>query len=248
MILREFGGSLARADHKYRADRLVYAGYPWAAVRAAALAGPDVLALTEARIAAAHEPATPALLRAVPPPLRNDPGLMFSRIQYARRANRTYEAAVLLSLAPQDRTALISPDRWWSERKMVARQLLDLDEPRLAFEVADGGVKPDSAEARVDAAFHAGWIALRFVHDAPAAAARFALAAEAADDPLSIARAAYWQGRAAEEAGNSKGAKAILRARGKPADRLLRPARRSAARADKTCAQRARRSCGRRSA
>ena len=43
---------------------------------------------------------------------------------------------------------------------MVARALLDLDEPRLAFEVCDQTVRPDSSEAQVDAAFHAGWIAL----------------------------------------------------------------------------------------
>ena len=150
-----------------------------------------------------------ALVRAVPPALRNDPGLLFSRIQYARRAGRIYEAAVMLSLAPRDRDALVNRDRWWSERKMVARALLDLDEPRLAFEVCDGTVRPDSSEAQVDAAFHAGWIALRFLDDAPSAAKRFALAAEAAENPLSVARAAYWQGRAAEAMGDSRSAKSF---------------------------------------
>jgi soluble lytic murein transglycosylase len=207
VILRDFGASLARADHKYRADRLLYTAYLGAAVRAAALAGPDVLALAEARIEAARAPASAALLRAVPPALRDDPGLLFSRVQYARRAGRIYEAAVLLSVAPHDRAALISPDFWWSERKMVARALLDLGEPQLAFEVCAETVRPETSEAEVDADFHAGWIALRFLNDAPLAAERFALAAEAADAPLSIARAAYWQGRAAEAMGGVEAAK-----------------------------------------
>ena len=206
VILRDFGASLAKADHKYRADRLVYDGYLGVATHAAALAGPDVLALAEARIEAARAPMSAALLRAVPPALRGDPGLLFSRIQYARRAGRVYEAAVLLSLAPRDRAALISPDRWWSERKMVASALLDLGEPRLAYEVCDQTVRPETSEAEVDADFHAGWIALRFLNDPPLAAERFALAAEAADAPLSIARAAYWQGRAAEAMGGSEAA------------------------------------------
>jgi soluble lytic murein transglycosylase len=209
VILRDFGASLTKADHAYRADRLLYAGYLSAGARAAALAGPDVSALAQARIAAAREPMSMGLVKAVPPALRNDPGLLFSRIQYARRAGRVYEAAVMLSLAPHDRAALVNPDRWWSERKMVARTLLDLDEPRLAFEVCDETVQPDSSEARVDAAFHAGWIALRFLDDAPSAAKRFALAAEAAENPLSAARAAYWQGRAAEAMGDSKAAKSF---------------------------------------
>ncbi|HEY1888186.1 MAG TPA: hypothetical protein VGG86_19385, partial [Roseiarcus sp.] len=185
VILRDFGASLTKADHAYRADRLLYTGYLIAGARAAALAGPDDFALAQARIAAAREPMNPGLVKAVPPALRNDPGLLFSRIQYARRAGRVYEAAVMLSLAPHDRGALVNPDRWWSERKMVARTLLDLDEPRLAFEVCDETVRPDSSEAQVDAAFHAGWIALRFLDDAPSAAKRFALAAEAAENPLS---------------------------------------------------------------
>jgi soluble lytic murein transglycosylase len=207
VILRDFGASLTKVDHAYRADRLFYAGYPGANARAAALAGPEAFALAEARFAAARAPMSPGLVKVVPPALRNDPGLLFSRIQYARRAGRVYEAAVMLSLAPHDRAALVNPDRWWSERKMVARALLDLDEPRLAFEVCDETVRPDSSEAQVDAAFHAGWIALRFLDDAPSAAQRFALAAEAAENPLSVARAAYWQGRAAEAMGDSDAAK-----------------------------------------
>jgi soluble lytic murein transglycosylase len=207
VILRDFGPSLQKDDHKYRADRLLYAGYVGAASRAAALAGPDVLALAEARIEAARAPMSAALLKAVPAALRDDPGLLFSRVQYARRAGRVYEAAVLLSLAPHDRAAVVSPDRWWSERKMIAAALLDLDEPRLAFEVCDETVRPETSEAEVDADFHAGWIALRFLNDPPLAAERFALAAEAADAPLSIARAAYWQGRAAESMGGSEAAR-----------------------------------------
>ncbi len=225
VILRDFGASLTKADHAHRADRLLYAGYLGAGARAAALAGPDVLALAQARIATAREPMSPGLVKAVPPALRNDPGLLFSRIQYARRAGRVYEAAVMLSLAPHDRAALVNPDRWWSERKMVARTLLDLDEARLAFEICDQTVHPDLSEAQVDAAFHAGWIALRFLDDAPSAAKRFALAADAAENPLSAARAAYWQGRAAEAMGDFRGGQDFLCASGQRADRLLRPAR-----------------------
>jgi peptidoglycan lytic transglycosylase len=207
LILRDFAALLTKADHAYRAERLIYAGYDAAGLRAAALAGPEFMALADARIVAARAPMSPALIRAVPSALRNDPGLMFSRIQFARRAGRVYEAALLLSLAPRDRDALVNRDRWWSERKMVARALLDLDEPQLAFQVCDQTVRPDSSEAEVDADFHAGWIALRFLNEPSLAAKRFALAAEAAENPLSVARAAYWQGRAAEAMGGAEAAK-----------------------------------------
>ena len=210
VILRDFGASLAKADHAYRADRLFYAGYLGASARAAALAGPEVLALAEARIAAARAPMSAGLgqggsagfAQRSRSPVLQDP------VRPPRGA-RLRGGAVMLSLAPHDRDALVNRDRWWSERKMVARALLDLDEPRLAFEVCDQTVRPDSSEAQVDAAFHAGWIALRFLDDAPSAAKRFALAAEAAENPLSVARAAYWQGRAAEAMGASEAAKSF---------------------------------------
>jgi len=207
LILREFGAALTRADHKYRADRLLYAESFASALRAAALAGPDISALARARIAAGRGPLTPALAMAVPPALRNDPWLLFARIRDARRSNRAYEAAVLLELAPRDRAALVNPDRWWSERRKVAGELLDLDQPRLAFELCDNMVRPDDSADQVDADFYAGWIALRFLGNARAAAQRFERAAQVAQTPISIARAAYWRGRAAEALGDSDDAK-----------------------------------------
>jgi soluble lytic murein transglycosylase len=207
LILRDFGATLTRTDHKYRADRLIYAESFEPALRAATLAGPDITALARARIAAARGQLTPPLVMTVQPPLRSDPGLLFARIQDARRSNRAYEAAVLLELAPRDREALVNPDRWWSERRKVAGELLDLDEPRLAFELCDNAVKPGDPANQVDANFFTGWIALRFLNDARAAALRFERAAEVAQTPISIARAAYWRGRAAEALGDPDDAK-----------------------------------------
>jgi soluble lytic murein transglycosylase len=212
LILREFGAALTRADHKYRTDRLLYAESFESALRAAALAGPDIAALARVRIAAARGQLTPPLVMTVPPPLRNDPGLLFARIQDARRSNRAYEAAVLLELGPRDREALVNPDRWLSERRKVAGGLLDLDEPRLAFELCDNTVRPDDPANQVDANFFAGWIALRFLNDARTAALRFERAAEVARTPISIARAAYWRGRAAVALGDSDDAKVYYKA------------------------------------
>jgi soluble lytic murein transglycosylase len=56
---------------------------------------------------------------------------------------------------------------------------------------------------RIEAEFHAGWIALRFLNDTAAAATHFAEASTIAVTPISVARAAYWQGRAAEAAGRA---------------------------------------------
>jgi soluble lytic murein transglycosylase len=198
--LKDFAALLTRADHKYRADRLLYAEKPAAAFRAAALAGPDEVALAEARIAAMNGPLPERAVAAVPPALQKDPGLLFARIQDARRANRAREAAGWLALAPADPAALIDPDKWWSEQRMVARELIDIGDPRQALAIC-AAAAPASVPAKVDAAFHAGWIALRFLGEAEEAAKRFDAANAVAATPLSIARASYWRGRAAEALG-----------------------------------------------
>ena len=205
-VLKEFASALTRADHKYRADRLLYAEKTGPALRAAALAGADEVALAEARVAAMSGPLTPRAIAAVPAARQGDPGLLFARVQDARRANRAIEAAAWLALAPKEASALIDPDKWWSEQRMVARELLDLGQFQKAYEIC-AAARPASVAARIDAAFHAGWIALRFTNDAPEAARRFAAAGAIAQTPLSIARAAYWQGRAAAAMGQGEEAR-----------------------------------------
>ncbi len=196
-VLKEFGSELTRADHKYRADRLLYAEKTGAALRAAALAGADEVALAQARIAAMTGPLTARAIAAVPAALQNDPGFLFAHVQDARRGNRALEAAAWLARAPKEASALIDGDKWWSEQRMVARELLDLGQFQKAYEICVAAA-PTSVPARIDAAFHTGWIALRFLNNASEAAKRFAAASAIAETPLSIARAAYWQGRAAE--------------------------------------------------
>ena len=206
MVLKEFAVLLTRADHKYRADRLLYAENVGAAMRAARLAGADEVALANARIEAMRGPLSPHAIAAVPAALQTDPGLLFARVQDARRSNRTAEAAAWLALAPHDPAQLIDPDKWWTERRMVAREWLDHGNFKSAYELCAGA--PTSSEpAHVDAAFHAGWIALRFLDDAPAAARHFAKASAVALTPLAHARADYWQGRAAEALGKGDDAR-----------------------------------------
>ncbi len=204
-VLREFASLLSRADHKYRADRLLYAEKGQAALRAAALAGADEVALARARLEAAVGPLSPRSAAAVPAALQTDPGLLFAKIQDARRTGRTADATALFAQSPRDAATLIDPDKWWSERRMVAREWLDKGENEKAYALCAEATTV-SSPAQVDAAFHAGWIALRFLNDPARATPHFDDAIAAAQTPLSIARAYYWRGRAAEATGASEAA------------------------------------------
>ena len=126
--------------------------------------------------------------------------LLFSKALYLRRQKKYVEAATVMTEAPRDPEILAAGDEWWNERRLIARELLDIGDAKNAYLAASHhGAK--TVPQRIEAEFHAGWIALRFLNDPAAAATHFADASTIAVTPISVARAAYWQGRAAEAAG-----------------------------------------------
>ncbi len=204
-IVRDFGDYLTWADHKWRSDRMFYKGNSAASLRAAALAGPEIVALARAR-----ENVGDALVAALPAELRDDPSLLFARIQKLRAQNKIAEAARVTQTAPRDPELLVNGDEWWLERRLIARKLLDLGDAKSAFDIC-ANHSAASRETRVDAEFHAGWIALRFLFDPTLADVHFAKAAVDAETPISTARIDYWRARTAEARGDAAGAVALFR-------------------------------------
>ncbi len=196
-VRTDFGAYLQKADYKYRADRLLYKGDLANALRSAVLAGPDVAALAKARAAVSADAASDKLLAAVPTPLRADPGYQFAMIQKLRRADKIREAANAMLAAPRDPVVLVNGDEWWIERRLLARKLLDQNDAKTAYKLC-AEHSAMTTEMQIEAEFHAGWIALRFLNDPSRAAGHFETAAKLAQTPMSQARAAYWRGRAAE--------------------------------------------------
>ncbi len=196
-VRADFGGYLNKDDHKFRAERLLYKGDSAAAFRAAALAGPDVLALAKALAAVIGEAPSDKLLAKVPPSLRTDPGFLFAQIHKLRHADKIRAAADIMLAAPRDPSLIVDGDEWWIERRLLARKLLDQNDAETAYKLC-AEHSAMSREMKIEAEFHAGWIALRFLKDTSRAAVHFDNVAKLAETPMSRARAAYWQGRTAE--------------------------------------------------
>lgn len=206
-ILDAFPGVITRVDHRYRMERTLLKEDWETAGRAAGHAGGAYATLVRARRAVEDKSSgAAAALNAVPPSLRNDSSYLMSRAQFLRRADKAAEAAVVMAGAPTNPEVLADGDEWWVERRIVARKLMDLGEAKAAYQVASGH-SARTVEKRIEAEFHAGWIALRYADDAAAAARHFAIASGIAETPISQARAAYWQGRAAEALGGPESAK-----------------------------------------
>ena len=84
---------------------------------------------------------------------------------------------------------------------------------------------PLSVNAGKDAAFLAGWLALRHLNDAKLALGHFEALAKAADGPLSQARGHYWLGRTHEALGDKAKAQEHYKRRVRLLRHLPRPAR-----------------------
>ncbi len=204
-----FGALLTPADHKARMDTLLYGSEHEAALRAAKRLGGGYVALAKARIAAYRKsPNTRALLEAVPHELQSDPGYLFSKIQLLRREEKFEEAAHLMLSAPKDPGRLYNLDEWWIERRLIARKMLDIGERRTAYLIARDAALPTRDIYKTEQEFTAGWIALRFLDEPATAAQHFARIGVGSLNPTTLARAGYWQGRAAEAAGRMQEARA----------------------------------------
>ena len=195
-MLSTFGTLLGRSDHKARMDMLLYKERVTDAGRVAKLAGATQLYAARSAVIRGQNNAGRAL-SAVPSSQRSDPGYLLAVVEHDRKAGKVDEAANIIARAPRDAATLIDPDAWWNERRIVARDLLDLGKSKQAYRVAAGHSAADSTEA-VEAEFHAGWIAMRFLGDASTASRHFANIVRMSNKPLSLSRGYYWLGRASE--------------------------------------------------
>ncbi len=208
-VLEKFGSLIQPGDHKARMDLLLYGDEESAAMRAAKRLGAGQVALAKARLAVNNKTSNAkAALDAVPSELRSDPGYIFSKVQQLRREEKHAEAAQLLGTAPKDPLRLYNYDEWWIERRLLARKLLDDGDNRAAYVVARDAALPAKDIYKTEQEFTAGWIALRYLNDPATASQHFARIGVGSSNPTAIARAGYWQGRAAEASGRSSEARA----------------------------------------
>jgi soluble lytic murein transglycosylase len=203
--LELFRDVLSREDHRARMDKRIGAKDFSAAKRAANHLGSDDLSIVKACAAVTANAARALeLLDAVATGARQDLGYTLCRIRWMMRHDRIAEATRLMVAAPPDTMALQDTDEWWRERRVLARKLLDLDKPQSAYEVVRDAALPANQNYRAEFHFMPGWIALRYLNDPATAHAHFAHIDDGSANPIVIARANYWRGRAAEAIGDSE--------------------------------------------
>lgn len=199
-LLRRTGAAyLSRTDDEARLDRLLWAGRLTDAQALLDSVGPDARALAEVRMAfRARRDDAEAKLAMLPLAARDDPGLAYERIRWLRRNDETGAATGRLLQFGDDAGR---PDLWWDERHILARRALADNRPADAYALASRHALKEGGDF-AEAEWLAGWIALRFLGDGHAAFHHFSNLYEGVAYPVSLARGAYWCGRAADAEGD----------------------------------------------
>jgi soluble lytic murein transglycosylase len=196
-----YSAMLRQVDFELRADRLIWAGDNDGATQILSYLSPSARAVVQARIAlATQSPGAFAMVSRLSSDQQNDLGLLYERMRWLRRQNRDSEAIALLAIAPP---TLPHADLWWNERAILARRALESADPKTAYELARDH-RQASGAALADGEWLSGWIALRFLNDPKAAQQHFDLMMDTVKTPISVSRAAYWAGRAAEAQGEKQ--------------------------------------------
>ncbi len=202
-VLDAFRDLLGLDDHLARMDKRLGAKDFSGAMRAAKRVGDDAVAIVKACSAVKGDDNKAAdKLDAVSADASRDLGYVLCRVQYLMRKERFVDAANLVRIAPKETMAQQDTDEWWRVRRLLARKLLDLHDYQAAYEVTWDAAMPASDAYRADSQFMPGWIALRYLDDPKTARAYFARIDEGATNPITLARANYWRGRAAEALGD----------------------------------------------
>lgn len=198
-FMAEFDSLLTPADHKRRMEMLLYRDRVTEAKSLAGKAKAQSLFTAWAAVIRNPDAAARAIAK-VHSSWHNDPAYLFLRIQHLRKIERDSKAAALLAKMPRDRAALVDPDEWWVEARIVSRDLFENGNARGAYRLAAAHLAQSPADI-AEAEFHAGWYALRGLGDGKTAARHFANILKVAEGQISKARAHYWLGRAAEAGG-----------------------------------------------
>jgi soluble lytic murein transglycosylase len=208
-VLDAFRDFLTASDHRWRMDRRIAAKDFSGAMRAAHRLGGGETAIVKACTAVAEKSGKAnKLLDAVDGDARGDLGYTLCRVHWLLGSKNVGEAARVVLASTREGMEFQDTDEWWRERRILARKLLDQGDAKTAYEVVRNGALPANINYRAEFHFMAGWIALRFLGDPAAAIDHFAHVGDDSANPIVLARADYWRGRAAEAAGQMQNARA----------------------------------------
>jgi soluble lytic murein transglycosylase len=189
-------------DYIKRADYLAWEGKSWDLKRMLRYLPKDYELLYTARqILMSKSYGVDNAIKNVPAKLKNDAGLNYDRLKWRRKRGRVDDSLKIIFKVRDNKDYLVRPEKWWTERAIMARALIYKKKYELAYKVSskhslDKG--PEFAEAE----WLSGWIALSFLNDPILAIDHFNNFYQNVGYPISLSRGAYWLAKSYEEIGD----------------------------------------------
>ena len=199
----KFKKFLTTEDHLKRADNLAWNRKYWDLKIMLKYLPKDERALYNARqILISNSYGVDNAISKVPNHLKKDPGLEFDRLRWRNRRGRLEGSLeILYNNANKTESQMVRPDKWWEERKSVARTLIYKKRYKTAYKIASEhslSAGPYFAEAE----WLSGWIALSFLNSPEYAINHFQNFYNNVGYPISLARGAYWLATTYKTLGN----------------------------------------------
>ena len=185
---------LTKEDSIKRMDRLLWEGKTWAARRLFYKVPKGWQKLAQARYSLRrHSGNVDYLISKVPKDLISHPGLIYERVRWRRRKGKDSAFDLLESI----KDGLPRPELWWREKALMAHSAVRKRRYVEGYNLIHSHGLEVGSVSYAEAEWLAGWIALRFLKDPLVALSHFERMYLSVKYPISIARAAYWAGRAA---------------------------------------------------
>jgi len=191
-------------DYIKRADYLAWEGKSWDLKRMLRYLPKDYELLYTARqILMSKSYGVDNAIKNVPTKLKNDAGLNYDRLKWRRKRGRVDDSLEIIFKVKNNKDYLVRPDKWWTERAIMARALIYKNKYETAYKVASKHSLDKSPEF-AEAEWMSGWIALSFLDDPILAIDHFNNFYQNVSYPISLSRGAYWLGRSYEKIGDKK--------------------------------------------
>ncbi len=195
---------LNAGDYIKRADYLAWEGKSWDLKRMLRYLPKDYELLYTARqILMSKSYGVDKAIRDVPSKLKNDAGLNYDRLKWRRKRGRVDDSLKIITKLKNNKDYLVRPDKWWTERAIMARALIYKKRYESAYKVTSQHSLDKSPEF-AEAEWMSGWIALSFLKDPILAIDHFNNFYQNVSYPISLSRGAYWLGRSYEKIGDQK--------------------------------------------
>lgn len=192
VFLEKYNNQLTELEHISRIERLLFDNKTPEAKRIINLVDEDHKNLFLTIIELQDSPKyIDNLVLGVPRKLRSNEALSYRRVLWYKAKDKIDDLLDVMVDLPK-----ISkfPEKWWSLRRLYAREMIKQKKYKIAYTISSNHSLPYTASDYWEAEWTSGWIALRFLNEPETAYVHFKNLYDHVSQPVTISRAAYWLG------------------------------------------------------